>query len=181
MRLTIKQSVTGLLMLLPVLALADINWVNATGIINNIDTINAQIKQKVPNGLEFPNQIPKPAKQLYASAVFEKYRNLYEVEIETMPNCHGVKSCNAGSLIAALNRKVQSQVDMRGNKISKIVKLANQQTAYFTPAHAAGDFWPPMIQWQYKKITYTLIWNGDFANADEQQAALVQMANSTLK
>ena len=67
--------------------------------------------------------------------------------------------------------------DMNNKEITVPVKLERGVKAYFTPAHALGDFWPTRLEWRCQHVLYSLTWQ--LKPADEK-AIIMKMANSAI-
>ncbi|MBS0358585.1 MAG: hypothetical protein JSS53_04890 [Proteobacteria bacterium] len=151
------------------------SWVNTEKNIQGLDKVLKEIKQKNKNiSMRVPTQIPDSKKSYYAS--YSARKNFLALNIDATANCHGVHNCNIGSITAETLGEPKIQYDMQNHEITVPVTLKNDTHAYYTPGHAMGDYWPPMIQWREGSTLYTLTWQ--IANSADEKSTLVEMANS---
>lgn len=156
--------------------------VRANDYIANYDKVVEQAKKSSHITVEFPAFIikPKSGKKYYASfdENSQQYGFEYIINIDSTPDCHGVKYCNVGMISARKSDQIEMMKDKKNKTITKSVMLADGINAYYTPGHAMGDFFPANIQWTDGKALYTISWNGENESAISMRNYLVTMASS---
>jgi len=155
---------------------------NVKGKIEGLDKTLAQAKKESGVPVEFPAFIPKSKqdKKYYASndANAKSSGFSYMINVDSTPDCNGVKYCNVGVFSAKTADKPDMMTDRNNKVITKSVMLADGTTAYYTPGHAMGDYFPATIQWTDNKQLYSISWNSQLKLPEVEKAALITMANS---
>ncbi|MDF2530278.1 MAG: hypothetical protein K0Q57_1158 [Gammaproteobacteria bacterium] len=152
----------------------------STSNVNGLSQALASLKSQTSLPVVFPAKMPKLAnnKPLYAylEPATQSYNNAYTIDIDYTQACHGAKYCNLGNFMVQKGGSPSMQTDMNNNQITTQVNLLHKQTAYFTPGHSMGDYFPPVIQWVSQGNLYTITWNGPaMKNA---QVVMMEMADS---
>jgi hypothetical protein len=135
--------------------------------------------QKLP--VAFPQLIPKDEARAHyyaSSEVFTKdgVSSGYIISIGYTNDCNGVHVCTIGYVRANKDGEPELFKDRDNNDITESVMLADNIQGYFTPGHAMGSYFPPMLQWQQDDVLFTISWEDKFVNKD----ALKAMANSVI-
>ncbi|MDO8954759.1 MAG: hypothetical protein Q7V63_07915 [Gammaproteobacteria bacterium] len=150
--------------------------------INGLSTVLASLQKESDLAVQFPQKMPKPAKPTQYYAYLEpsmsSYDNGYRIDVDTTATCHGIKTCNVGSFSTQKGGQVSMQTDMAKKPITVQVHLVHHQSAYFTPSHAMGDYWPAMIQWVDQGVLYSISWNTP--SLKNEQTQLMQMADTVI-
>ena len=167
------------LLLLPITICYGINnLVLAHNLINSLTKELIQAKQKTDIAILFPKRIASdPANKKYYAFADLTASPGYRIYIDSTASCHGVHTCNIGTVTAELGGNPTIYYDMNNKEITIPVILTNNLKAYYTPGHAMGDYWPPRIVWRDKNVLYTISWQLNPAIA---QQAIIAMANSML-
>ena len=155
---------------------ANDSLVNSTAYIVNLNASLTSLQSKTDLPLMFPKQVPQTSglKKLYVS--FDPTlvnNNSYWISIDSSKDCQGAHYCNIGSLKVARIGDPQIYYAMNKQALTKTINLSSRQKAYYTPGHAMGDYWPPMLEWRDQKYFYQLIWQVDSANVLIQTAQTV--------
>lgn len=141
-----------------------------------------QAKKTSHTHVEFPAFIPKPeAGKKYFANLDEnatQYGFEYMINVDSTPDCHGVKYCNVGIISARKSDQVEMVKDKKNKMITKPIMLADGINAYYTPGHAMGDYFPANIQWMDGKTAYMISWLFGKMSDKEMRDFLVTMANS---
>lgn len=140
--------------------------------IQNLTEVIAKLEANTNVSVLFPKKIPL-AKTYYAYG--EITNSGYVIYIDATPTCHGIHACNIGSVTAVTGGNPQIYYDMQNRELTVPVKLQVGTKAYFTPGHAMGDYWPPMLVWRKQNVLYKITWQLD---AKIARQALIAMANS---
>lgn len=138
------------------------------------------LQQGTPLPVLFMQKIPVfGAQPPYYLSVERPDANHYRINVDATPNCKGAHYCNMGSLTVSAGENPQMYYGIKHQILTVPVTLMNGQTAYFTPSHAMGDYWPAQLEWRQGNLLYRLIWNVT-GNVPEKEV-LVTMANSISK
>ena len=150
--------------------------------INGLSAVLASLQNESDLAVQFPQKMPKPTKPTQYFAYLEpsnsSYDNGYRIDVDTTATCHGMKTCNVGSFSTQKGGSVMMQTDMAKKPITVQVHLVHHQSAYFTPSHAMGDYWPAMIQWVNQGVLYSISWNTPSLKGEQTQ--LMQMADTVI-
>lgn len=147
--------------------------------LTNFDQTIATVKSKTSIPVEFPAKIPMNVQK--AAKLYMNYDPLsttstgYQFYIDSTPTCQGAHYCNIGSLQVITGGTPQQYQDIRHHLITKTIPVSGNLTLYYTPGHALGDYWFPIMEWQENGRLYSLSW--DLANSDAQ-AVLMQMVQN---
>ncbi|MHB1949426.1 MAG: hypothetical protein ACYCQI_15085 [Gammaproteobacteria bacterium] len=156
--------------------------VNANDHIVDFNKAIDQAKKSSHVNVEFPAFIPKPetGKKYFASLDENspQYGFEYMINIDSTPDCHGVKYCNIGIISARKADHVEIVKDRKNKMITTPVMLADGIDAYFTPGHAMGDYFPANIQWVDGHTAYMISWLFGKTSDKNMRDFLVTMANS---
>ncbi len=156
--------------------------VSANDYIVNYDQAINQANKMSKITVAFPTFIPRPTKgeKLFASVDehAQQYGFEYMIYIDSSSSCHGVKYCNIGIIAARKTDKIEMMRNRENKMITTPVMLADGLTAYFTPAHAMGDFVPATMQWVEKKTAYMISWSVNKASYPKTRDFLITMTNS---
>lgn len=142
--------------------------------------INALAKeQNIP--VVFPQLIPRDDayKRYYLSREMlleDGFNRGYIISVGYTEDCNGVHVCTVGYLLAQRGMKPENALDRDNKNITESVMLAYNIKGYFTPGHAMGSYFQPMLQWNLGDILYTLSWDDKLVDVD----ALKAMANSSI-
>lgn len=165
---------------------------SASQVIDNFDKTMTEAKKQCSLGMIFPTQMPSvQANKLYAN--FSLYKHDADKTKPAVTTC--LLSANVSQTCVTARCAVMSMLVSNENqgtidktyvvlaamgKLTKankeVVTLNNKVTAYYTPGHAQGTWFPPMIEWSGKNTKYTLTW--DRAEKWDAKALLVRLANS---
>lgn len=139
----------------------------------------ASLKKTSPVPVIFPQVVPQPTnvKRYYASIDTPPNGDGYVINIDATPDCKGVHYCHIGSLRAEQAANPEIYYDRDNKEITVSVTLANNHKAYFTPGHAMGSYFPPMLQWRDGSVLYTLTWNTE---QQQEKSLLIEMTNSAI-
>lgn len=140
---------------------------------NLASTINT-VKTKTTLAVVFPTVVPQSKTPYYASYWMGRGQR-YTLNIDTSAACHGAHYCNTGSLAAVENGKPHMYAAKNHQILTVPVNLANHTKGFYTPGHAMGDYWPPMLEWQQGSVLYRLTWN------DASSKDLMSMANTVIE
>lgn len=156
--------------------------INANDHIVDFNKAIEQAKKSSHANVEFPAFIPKPesGKKYYANLDDNapQYGFEYMINIDSTPDCHGVKYCNVGIISARKSDQVEMVKDKKNKVITTPVMLADGIDAYYTPGHPLGDYFPANIQWVDGKTAYMISWQFGKASNKDMRDFLVTMANS---
>lgn len=145
--------------------------------ISNLDTVIAKIKKSSKVSVVVPATLPdkQETKIYFASAdlAAQQVGIDYSINFSAIEDCNGAKYCNLGYIRAESNKKPEWRTDRSNKKITIPVQLSHNIKGYYTPGHAAGDYWPADIQWSMRGVLYTLSWDTD-------KNTLIKMANSAI-
>jgi hypothetical protein len=157
-------------------AIATVKLYKSTSLIPGLAATLNSLQQKTALSVLFPQQIPKYPNLKEYFIYTEITDQGYRIYIDSSQDCKGVHSCNIGMFTAEKNGKPEIYTDRNNKTITSSVILKNKTKAYFTPAHAMGDFWPTNLQWQKNKVLYALTWQLD---SKTEKVTILKMANST--
>lgn len=161
-------------------ALPPVQTVDAQKFITNLSSTLAELQKKLTIEVIFPEKIlANNSHQGYFanSDSFMAQRNSgYQINVDYAANCQGAHYCNVGYMRGEKEGKLELQENRQHKIITEKVRLAKNIPAYYTPGHAEGSYFPPMLQWQDNHVLYTLTWDDHFAT----KAALIIMANSAI-
>jgi hypothetical protein len=168
----------GFLLLFMPLCYAATNLAVAHNLIKNLDQATTQAKQKTSVLILFPERITTDSaiKAYYAAADLTAAPG-YRIYIDSTEDCHGMHTCNIGSVSAEIAGNPVIYYDMNNQEITVPVILNNNLKGYYTPAHAMGDFWPTMLVWRDKNVLYTITWQ---LKPEIEKTAIIAMANSMI-
>lgn len=171
--------ILGFIILFTSICYATINLVAAHNLINNLDKAKAEAKQKTEVPVLFPKRIASdPAIKIYYATTDLTAAPGYRIYVDSSKDCHGMHTCNIGSVSAEIGGNPVIYYDMNNKEITIPVMLANNLKGYYTPAHAMGDFWPTMLVWRDKNVLYTITWQ---LKPKIEKNAIITMANSMIQ
>lgn len=174
---SMKKLVLIFTILLPISCFATLKLVPANQGIKDLNTTLNVLQQHAKSSIPFPSQIPLDTKHKNYFAFGEVTNSGYIISIDNSAECEGVHYCNVGSMLTSTGDNPQIYYDMQNKELTMPVKLAHGQKAYYTPGHAMGDYWPPMLEWRHKKQFYRLTWR---LPNDVAKKYLIGMANKML-
>lgn len=148
--------------------------VSSNQYVQNLAPTMRTVKTKTKLPVVFPTMVPKPKAQYYASYWMGRGQR-YTLNIDASAACHGAHYCNIGSLTAIENGKPHMYSSKSHQLLTVPVNLANHAHGFYTPGHAMGDYWPPMLEWQQGTVLYRLTWN------DASSKDLMSMANTVIE
>ena len=148
---------------------------NSQKIIPNLNSALTTLQTQTSLPSIFPTQIPKNPTlstfYLYTDPTLVS-NNSYTISIDSTSTCKGAHYCQVGALTVTTAGQAQIYKDMNGNVLTKTINLTPTQQASYTPGHAMGDYWAPMLEWRAGAYFYHLNWQV------RDQAALVKTALS---
>lgn len=147
----------------------------------NFEKTIQSLSQKTKLPVVFPQKIPILPKRdsYYIYVQTQDFGSRYAISFDTTPDCHAKHSCSIGSLTVSTAGNPQIYYSLDNKVLTVPVELTGGRKAYFTPSHAAADFWPSQLEWREGNVFYCLGWNL-VANAPEKEV-LIAMANSIKK
>ena len=153
---------------------------DAEKFIANLSTTLAQLNKTSPVPVLFPEKIlaDKAHKQYFAGsdAYVAQNNRGYQIYVDYAANCQGAHYCNVGYIRGEKDAKPKLQQNRQHQSITQKVSLAENTTGFYTPGHAEGSYFPPILQWQKNNVLYTLSWDDHFTS----KTALMDMANSAI-
>lgn len=164
------------ILFIPCLSFATTKMATAKKAIDNLPSTLTKLTLKTDAEIVFPHKVPVTSgKKYYAFA--QSTKSGYIIYVDSTPECHGVHTCNIGSIVAQKAGNPQIYYDMLNKEITVPVKLDRGFKGFYTPGHAMGDYWPPRLEWRRDNILYSLSWQLDNTSAED---TLIHMANTTL-
>lgn len=156
------------------------DMVKAISKITGLEQALAAARKDAGVAVQFPAVIPKTEKSYFANydTGSKQFGFNYMINVDATADCHGVKYCNVGMVSARANAAVDKMTNRHHKAITVAVKLADGTSAYYTPGHAMGDYFPASIQWVDHKVLYMISWNFATGSVKDTRAALVTMADS---
>jgi len=149
----------------------------ATAEIKNLQAVLQNVRKKTDVPVLFPKVTGLSGGPYYAYAEAPAGDFTYIVYVDATEECHGAHYCNIGHVEAQVNGKLETEFLMDGKTEVKktALKLANNITGYYTPGYALADYHPAKIQWEHKKVLYTI---AGFNTENSQD--FMEMANSAI-
>jgi hypothetical protein len=148
----------------------------STRLISNLTSTLNLLKQQTDVPILFPRKIPRNPNGKKYFIYTELTDQGYRIYIDDNKDCKGVHSCNIGIVSAEKNGKPEIYTDRNNKVITVPIILPNKTQAFFTPAHAMGDYWPTNLQWQNNQILYSISWQ--LAPKTEREIIIAMAANA---
>lgn len=163
-----------------------IQMVAASDTIQGLDQAISDVKQQTPLSVVFPNYIPAPGSNLYASyssySLNANYKLFWQISADATPDCKGKRVCNVGVVTAEKDRNADPTYDNLPDqkKLPKQrVTLKNGIAAYYTPTHTGASRIYSTIEWQKNGVLYTMRWKIN-APEDVTKQVIIDMANALM-
>jgi hypothetical protein len=130
-------------------------------LIPNLNSALTALKAQTSLPAIFPTQIPKNPTlttfYIYIDPTLLSSTG-YTISIDSTSTCKGAHYCQVGALTINTTGQPQIYKDMNGNVLTKTINLTPTQQASYTPGHAMGDYWAPMLEWRQGAYFYHLNW-----------------------
>jgi hypothetical protein len=139
-------------------------------------TLLPKLKQQTTVAILLPDEFPETVRQQSLYAHGEASADGYAITLTSRPDC-GANACFVGLLQAQRD-------DTMAHDDSRAVLLTNNIRAYYKPLTCGGSCSPPRIDWVSEGVRYTIQFDVQWSTrleSEEEQALLVEMANSALK
>ncbi len=158
---------------------ADVKWGPATKAVDGLAAIIQSTQAKVQQPVLFPQGVPIGSKVVHYYASDDKNPKgyLFRINVDTTAKCQGAHYCNIGSVSAELRGNPQIYYGTDNKRLTQPMDLDHGIEGFYTPGHAMGDYWPPMIEWRQGNLLYRMTWD---LPKDQARDALETMANSAM-
>lgn len=168
------------------------NVVDMQELQNAIAKIQADFKSPV----FYPSMLPKPANgnPKYFISYMVRDHEFYVLSFDYAKDCNGAKYCTALGIMGDAGAKKQRVLLEYGHNhklLTETIALDSGIKAYYTRAHAMGDYFPPMIVWDNNNVRYEIDWDGKWVGDNSsifagkkneiERTGLIGMANSVAK
>jgi hypothetical protein len=133
-----------------------------------------QVNRKTKVPVLLPSKLPLKVDKEPLYAHSESEVDSYGITLGTEPDC-GVNACLVGIFQAT-----RSSEAPHADEVDKLVNLAAGIKGYYTAKSCGASCAPPQIQWMYRRALYTIQFKVDGKDAQEDEANIVEMANSAI-
>jgi hypothetical protein len=90
-----------------------------------------------------------------------------------------MKLCNIGTLTYSKLKNPEIYYSIDNQVLTQELLLTNGNKAYFTAAHAMGDFWPTRLEWRDGIWLLQLTWCTP--HGDDERSLITHIANQLSK
>tara|TARA_Y100000815_G_scaffold269882_1_gene293393 strand:- start:277 stop:816 length:540 start_codon:yes stop_codon:yes gene_type:complete len=147
-------------------------WQTTEKVVINYQALLQQLPKTSKIKIFIPTAILSNKNQKIYAHFSRNTDNDYKISFDTIPDCHGAKYCQLGSVQGQYKANPEIYYNSQNQRITQAVILNANLRGYFTPAHAMGDFWPSQLVWRQGDGLYTVAWKINEANTQTQKTLM---------
>jgi hypothetical protein len=154
--------------------------IDAKGFVVGMKTAINEAMKTSPVPVLFPSKVAADTQHDHYYASNDEYaaKNIkgYQINVDYKQDCKGAHYCTVGYIRGQQDAQPEILKDRNNKIITEDMRLTTDIQGFYTPGHAMGSYFSPMLQWHMNGVLYTLSWDDHVASKE----AMFEMANSVI-